>query len=84
MEFAKLSSAETNIEPYVDLWRMVKNFDNYNGGWIKTPVFKLDTDVIEKEVKSMNSKTLKLTGRFKSITSTVSRNEKVKKNQNQL
>jgi len=25
---------------------MVKNFDNYNTIWVKTPVFKLDPEII--------------------------------------
>ena len=48
MEFAKLENAEISIEPYVDLWKMVKNFENYNSSWVKTPVFKLDPELIDK------------------------------------
>ena len=58
---------------------MVRNFDNYNTIWVKTPVFKLDPELIEKEIKQMNSKSLKLTNRFNAFFST-SRNEKNKKN----
>jgi hypothetical protein len=42
IEFPKLETAASQIEPYVDLWRMVRSFDNYNAAWVKTPVFKLD------------------------------------------
>ena len=84
MQFAKLGTAETSIEPYVDLWRMVKNFDQYNSSWVKTPVFKLDPEVIDKEIKTMNTKVLKLTGRFNQLFSAVGRNEKAKKNQSAL
>ena len=41
IEFPKLETAASQIEPYVDLWRMVRSFDNYNNAWVKTPVFKL-------------------------------------------
>jgi dynein heavy chain, axonemal len=64
IEFPKLDTASTQIEPYVDLWRMVRTFDNYNTAWVKTPVFKLDPELIEKEIKQMNSKSIKLTNRF--------------------
>lgn len=48
IEFPKLETATTNIEPFVDLWRMVKSFDDYNSVWLKKPVFKLDPEFIEK------------------------------------
>ena len=57
----------------------MRSFDNYNAVWVKTPVFKLDPELIEKEIKQMNSKTIKLTNRFSSITSG-GRNDKTKKN----
>jgi hypothetical protein len=57
---------------------MVRTFDNYNTAWIKTPVFKLDPELIEKEIKQMNNKSLKLTNRFNASNS-VNRNEKSKK-----
>jgi hypothetical protein len=57
---------------------MVRTFDNYNTAWVKTPVFKLDPELIEKEIKQMNNKSLKLTNRFNASTS-VNRNEKNKK-----
>jgi dynein heavy chain len=78
IEFPKLVNAGELIEPYVDLWRMVRNFDNYNQVWSKTPVFKLDAELIEKEVKQMNSKSIKLNNRF-NTSSSVSRNDKSKK-----
>lgn len=56
---------------------MVRNFDNFNAVWIKTPVFKLDPEFIEKEIKAMNSKSIKLSNRFS--TGTTSRNDKSKK-----
>lgn len=59
---------------------MVKNFDDYNAVWLKKPVFKLDPEFIEKEIKSMNSKTIKLTNRFSSMSS-AKRDEKNKKAQ---
>lgn len=58
---------------------MVRTFDNYNTVWVKTPVFKLDPELIEKEIKQMNSKSIKLINRFNSST-TVARNDKNKKN----
>ncbi len=78
IEFPKLVNAGELIEPYVDLWRMVRNFDNYNQVWSKTPVFKLDAELIEKEVKQMNSKSIKLNNRF-NTSSSVNRNDKSKK-----
>ncbi len=78
IDFPKLETATLQIEPYVDLWRMVRSFDNYNTGWIKTPVFKLDPELIEKEIKHMNSKSIKLINRF-NANSNVARNEKNKK-----
>jgi len=59
---------------------MVKSFDDYNSVWLKKPVFKLDPEFIEKEIKSMNSKTIKLTNRFSAMSST-KRDEKTKKAQ---
>ncbi len=47
---------------------------------MKKPVFKLDPEFIEKEIKAMNSKTLKLTNRFSSM-SNAKRDEKNKKAQ---
>lgn len=79
IEFPKLETAASQIEPYVDLWRMVRSFDNYNAAWVKTPVFKLDPELIEKEIKQMNSKSIKLTNRFNS-NANVNRNDKNKKN----
>lgn len=73
IDFPKLETAALQIEPYVDLWRMVRSFDNYNTGWIKTPVFKLDPELIEKEIKHMNSKSIKLINRF-NANSNVARN----------
>lgn len=78
IDFPKLETASMQIEPYTDLWRMVRSFDNYNTGWVKTPVFKLDPELIEKEIKHMNSKSIKLINRF-NASSTVTRNEKNKK-----
>ncbi len=78
IEFPKLETAAGQIEPFVDLWRMVRSFDNYNTVWVKTPVFKLDPELIDKEIKQMNSKSIKLTNRFNS-SSTASRNDKNKK-----
>jgi hypothetical protein len=59
---------------------MVKTYEEYNAVWSKKAVFKLDPELIEKEVKSMNSKALKLTNRFSAITST-KRDDKSKKGQ---
>jgi hypothetical protein len=59
---------------------MVRNFDNYNNVWVKTPIFKLDPELIEKEIKQMNSKTLKLTNKFNNANSSTSRTDKSKKN----
>ena len=42
IEFPKLETAGFNIEPFVDLWKMVKNFEEYNLVWSKKAVFKLD------------------------------------------
>ena len=48
IEFPKLENAQLQIDPYTDLWRMVRNFENNNAVWTKTPVFELDPEVIEK------------------------------------
>jgi len=57
---------------------MVRSFDNYNTTWVKTPVFKLDPELIEREIKQMNSKSIKLGNRF-NASSTINRNDKNKK-----
>jgi hypothetical protein len=59
---------------------MIRSFDDYNSVWLKKPVFKLDPEFIEKEIKGMNAKTLKLTNRFSAMSS-AKRDEKNKKAQ---
>ena len=55
---------------------MVRNYETYNQTWSKTPVFKLDPETLEKEIKGMNSKTMKLTGRFSSMKTDKSKTAK--------
>jgi dynein heavy chain len=43
---------------------MIRNFDNLNTNWSKTSIFKLEPETIDKEVKAMNSKSIKLNGKF--------------------
>ena len=46
---------------------MVKSLETFNANWSKSPIFKLEPDIIEKEIKTMNNKSLKLNGRFISM-----------------
>lgn len=46
---------------------MVRNLDSLNTNWSKTSIFKLEPEVIDKEIKSMNSKAIKLNGKFISM-----------------
>lgn len=48
------------IKPFEDLWRLAKNFENNNSVWVKSSIFKLDPETMEKEVKSMTSTAMKL------------------------
>ncbi len=51
IEFNKLETAASNLEPYTSLWGMVNNFHQCNNDWYKKPIFRLNSEAIEKEIK---------------------------------
>lgn len=46
---------------------MARSLDAMSQTWGKTSIFKLEPEVIDKEIKTANSKALKLNGRFVSM-----------------
>lgn len=46
---------------------MTRALDSMHQNWSKTSIFKLEPEVIDKEIKAMNTKASKLNGRFTSM-----------------
>lgn len=68
-EFPQLSEASVKLNPYADLWRLVRDFESSKLSWTKDkPVLKLDPDEVESETKRMKKKATELTSIFKSDT----------------
>ena len=53
-DFPKLDEAKTNLAPYQELWKLIKDWSANEQSWKRdTSVFKLSPESIEKETKEM-------------------------------
>ena len=66
-EFQELYEASSKLTPYVDLWRLIRDFDRLHNTWTRDKVvFKLNPDEVETEMKRMKKKSIELGATFKS------------------
>lgn len=67
-EFPRLEDAKNNLQPYQELWKLIKDWTTNEKAWQReVSIYKLNPEVIEKETKEMFKTANTLNFRLKDI-----------------